>query len=312
MGTEAVWVGVDVSKDHVDVVALPSGQRWRASRDDAGLSAIATALVPLGPAGVVVEATGGYEVAVVTALALAALPVAVVNPRQVRDFAKGLQRLAKTDAIDAGVLARFGAVTQPAPRPLDDAATLDLTALVQRRRQLVEMLVAEKNRLSLARRPVQRRLRSHITWLERELADAEADIATQIRQSPVWRETEQLLRSVPGIGPGTSSLLITQLPELGAASPRELAALVGVAPFNADSGRWRGQRHIWGGRAAVRTGLYMAAVTAIRWNPVLRAFYDRLRTAGKPFKVAIVAVIRKLLTILNAILRTQRPWAVPA
>lgn len=312
METEAVWVGVDVSKDHVEVAALPSGQRWRVSRDDAGLSAVAAALVPLRPAGVVVEATGGYEVAVVTALALAPLPVAVVNPRQVRDFAKGLQRLAKTDAIDAWVLARFGAVTQPAPRPLDDAATLDLTALVQRRRQLVEMLVAEKNRLGLARPAVRRRLKTHITWLERELAEAEADIATQIRQSPVWRETEQLLRSVPGIGPGTSSLLITQLPELGRATPRELAALVGVAPFNADSGRWRGERHIWGGRAAVRTGLYMAAVTAIRWNPVLRAFYDRLRTAGKPFKVAIVAVIRKLLTILNAIVRTQRPWAVPA
>lgn len=309
---DAVWVGVDVSKDHVDVVALPSGQRWRASRDDAGLSAVAAALVPLGPAGVVVEATGGYEVAVVTALALAALPVAVVNPRQVRDFAKGLQRLAKTDAIDAWVLARFGAVTQPAPRPLDDAATLDLTALVQRRRQLVEMLVAEKNRLGLARPAVRRRLTSHITWLERALAEAEADIATQIRQSPVWRETEQLLRSVPGIGPGTSSLLITHLPELGAATPRELAALVGVAPFNADSGRWRGERHIWGGRATVRTGLYMAAVTAIRWNPVLRAFYARLRTAGKPFKVALVAVIHKLLTILNAIVRDRRPWALPA
>lgn len=312
MAGEPVWVGVDVSKDHVDVVALPSGQRWRVSRDDAGLSAVAAALVPLGPAGVVVEATGGYEVAVVTALALATLPVAVVNPRQVRDFAKGLQRLAKTDAIDAWVLARFGAVTQPAPRPLDDAATLDLTALVQRRRQLVEMLVAEKNRLGLARPAVRRRLQTHITWLERELAAAETDIATRIRESPVWRDREQLLRSVPGIGPSTSSLLITSLPELGRATPLELAALVGVAPFAADSGRWRGVRRIWGGRADVRTGLYMAALTGIRCNAVLRAFYTRLRAAGKPFKVAIVAVIHKLLTILTAIVRDQRPWTVPA
>jgi transposase len=240
------------------------------------------------------------------------VPVAVVNPRQVRDFAKGLQRLAKTDAIDAWVLARFGEVTRPTPRPLDDAATLDLTALVHRRRQLVEMLVAEKNRRSVARPAVRRRLDVHIAWLTREVATADTEIATRIRQSPVWREREQLLRSVPGVGPGTASVLLTGLPELGDASPGQLAALVGVAPFAADSGRWRGQRRIWGGRAAVRAALYMAALTASRCNPVLKAFYQRLRTAGKPPKVALVAVMHKLLTVLNAIVRRGQPWALPA
>lgn len=306
------FVGIDVSKDHLDIAALPEDRRWRVSNDDAGVSALVTALVPLAPACVVVEATGGYETAMVTTLALAGVPVAVVNPRQVRDFAKGLQRLAKTDALDAWVLARFGEVTRPAPRPLDDAATLDLSALVHRRRQLVEMLVAEKNRRSVARPAVRRRLEVHITWLAREVATADAEIASRIRQSPVWREREQLLRSVPGVGPGTASLLLTGLPQLGHASPRQLAALVGVAPFNADSGRWRGQRRIWGGRGDIRAGLYMAALAAIRCNPVLKAFYQRLRTTGKPPKVALVAVMHKLLTILNAIVRRGQPWALPA
>lgn len=309
---DAIWVGLDVSKGHVDVAVWPTGAPWRVANDEAGLSALAATLAALGPAGIVVEASGGYETAVVTTLALVPLPVAVVNPRQVRDFAKGLQRLAKTDAIDAAVLARFGAVTQPAPRPLDDAATLDLTALVQRRRQLVEMLAAEKNRRALARRPVARRLAVHIAWLEREILAAEADIATRIRQSPVWRDREQLLRSVPGVGPGTAALLLTSLPELGHATPRQLAALVGVAPFNADSGQWRGQRRILGGRADVRAGLYMAALTGVRCNAVLRAFYQRLRAAGKRPKVALVAVMHKLLSILNAILRDQLPWTNPA
>jgi transposase len=306
------FVGIDVSKAHLDIAALPEDRRWRVAHDDAGVSELVAALVPLAPACVVVEATGGYETALVTALALAGVAVAVVNPRQVRDFAKGLQRLAKTDAIDAWVLARFGEVTQPAPRPLDDAATLDLTALVHRRRQLVEMLVAEKHRRSVARPAVRRRLDAHIVWLEREVATADTDIAARIRQSPVWREREQLLRSVPGVGRGTASVLLTGLPELGDASPRQLAALVGVAPFAADSGRWRGQRRIWGGRAPLRAALYMAALAATRCNPVLKAFYQRLRGAGKPPKVALVAVMHKLLTVLNAIVRTGQPWALPA
>jgi transposase len=306
------FVGIDVSKAHLDIAALPEDRRWRVAHDDAGVSELVAALVPLAPACVVVEATGGYETALVTALALAGVAVAVVNPRQVRDFAKGLQRLAKTDAIDAWVLARFGEVTRPAPRPLDDAATLDLTALVHRRRQLVEMLVAEKHRRSVARPAVRRRLDAHIVWLEREVATADTDIAARIRQSPVWREREQLLRSVPGVGRGTASVLLTGLPELGDASPRQLAALVGVAPFAADSGRWRGQRRIWGGRAPLRAALYMAALAATRCNPVLKAFYQRLRGAGKPPKVALVAVMHKLLTVLNAIVRTGQPWALPA
>jgi transposase len=306
------YVGIDVSKASLDVAALSPDRRWQVANDEAGLSALVTVLLPLAPACVVVEATGGYETTMVATLALAGVPVAVVNPRQVRDFAKGLQRLAKTDAIDAWVLARFGEVTRPTPRPLDDAATLDLTALVHRRRQLVEMLVAEKNRRGVARPAVRRRLDVHITWLEREVATADTEIATRIRQSPVWRDREQLLRSVPGVGPATASLLLTSLPELGRASDRQLAALVGVAPFNADSGRWRGVRRIWGGRADVRAGLYMAALTATRCNPVLKAFYQRLRTTGKPSKVALVAVMHKLLTILNAIVRHHRPWALPA
>lgn len=306
------FVGIDVSKAHLDVATRPEERRWRVTNDEAGWSALVAALVPLAPTCVVVEATGGYETALVTALALANVPVAVVNPRQVRDFARGLQRLAKTDAIDAWVLARFGEVTRPAPQPLDDAATLDLTALVHRRRQLVEMLVAEKNRRSTARPAVRRRVDLHIAWLEREVAAADTDIAARIRQSPVWRARDQLLQSVPGVGPGTASVLLAGLPELGAATPQELAALVGLAPYAADSGRWRGQRRIWGGRASIRAALYMAALTASRCNPVCKAFYQRLRAAGKPPKVALVAVMHKLLTVLNAIVRSGQPWALPA
>lgn len=312
MTPTASFVGLDISKARLDVAVLPADERWHVPHTEAGLNELVARLTPLHPAGIVVEATGGYETAVVTALAVEGLPVAVVNPRQVRDFAKALQRLAKTDTIDAWVLARFGEVTRPAPRPLDDAATRELTALVQRRRQLVEMLVAEKNRRGLASRVVQRRLDAHITWLEREIAAADADIATRIRQSPVWREREQLLRSVPGVGPGTASLLLTSLPELGTLTHRQIAALVGVAPFACDSGRHVGVRRIWGGRADVRAGLYMATLAGLRCNAVLRAFYQRLRAAGKRTKVAHVAVMHKLLTILNAILRHQRPWTLPA
>lgn len=305
-------VGLDVSKAHIDVAVLPAETRWRVANDGAGHTVLATALAALQPGCIVVEATGGYETAVVTALALVPLPVAVVNPRQVRDFAKALGRLAKTDAIDAWVLARFGAAVAPPPRPLDDAATADLTALVHRRRQLVEMLVAEKNRRGLARPAVRRSLEAHIAWLERQVAAADADIATRIRQSPVWRSREQLLRSVPGVGPTTASVLLTRLPELGTLSHRQLAALVGVAPFNCDSGHHAGTRSIWGGRADVRAGLYMATLAGIRCNPVLRPFYRRLRAAGKRAKVAHVAVMHKLLTILNAIVKHQRPWTRPA
>ena len=312
MTTAASFVGLDVSKAQIDVAVRPADEHWQVAHTEAGLSELAARLTALQPAGIVVEATGGYETAVVAALAVAGLPVAVVNPRQVRDFAKALQRLAKTDALDAWVLARFGEVTRPTPRPLDDVATRELTAVVQRRRQLVEMVVAEKNRRGLALRAVRRRLDAHITWLEREIATADAEIATRIRQSPVWRDREQLLRSVPGVGPGTASLLLTSLPELGTLTHRQIAALVGVAPFNCDSGRHVGRRRIWGGRADVRAGLYMATLAGLRCNAVLRAFYHRLRAAGKRTKVAHIAVMHKLLTILNAIVKHQRPWTLPA
>ena len=232
----------------------------------------------------------------------------MVNPRQVRDFAKAVGQLAKTDTIDAHVLALFAARIQPAPRPWPDAATQDLTALVARRRQVVEMLGAERNRLAVARSPLRRALRDHIRWLERQLAALDVEIATLIRASPVWRDRDDLLRTVPGIGPQTASLLITQLPELGRLTRQQIAALVGVAPFNRDSGRLRGRRITWGGRAPVRAGLYMAALVATRHNPVLHAFYHRLLTAGKPKKVALVACMRKLLTILNAMVAHRQPW----
>jgi len=307
----AVCVGLDIAKDTIDVHVRPAGQTWQVANDDAGHHALAAQLVTLAPMVVVLEATGGYETTVATTLALARLPVAVVNPRQVRDFARATGRLAKTDALDAAVLARFGEAVRPEPRPLDDAATADLSALVQRRRQLVDMLVAERNRLHLARRPVARGLREHIRWLEQRIADHEADIAARIRASPVWRERDELLRSIPGIGPTTASLLLTALPELGSASRQQLAALVGVAPLNRDSGQYRGTRAIWGGRADVRRALYMATLSAVRYNPPIRAFYQRLRAAGKPARVAYVAAMHKLLIVLNAVLTHERPWALP-
>jgi transposase len=276
---------------------------------EADLAALVAQVRARAPALVVVEATGGYEMALVGLLVAAAVPVAVVNPRQVRDFAKATGQLAKTDAIDARVLALFAARVQPTPRAVPDAALQDLTALVTRRRQLVEMLGAERNRLAVARPALRRSVGAHIRWLERQLATLEEELATRIRATPVWREKDDLLRSVPGVGPQTARMLIAHLPELGQLSRHEIAALAGVAPLNRDSGRWRGRRTTWGGRAVVRAGLYMAALVASRHNPVLRAFYVRLVVAGKPKKVALVAVMRKLLTILNAMVHHQRAWA---
>jgi transposase len=303
-----IYVGLDVSKAHIDVAVSPTPSRTRVTNDEGGLTALVQHLRPLGPALIVLEATGGYETAVASALALAALPVAIVNPRQVRDFAKAIGRLAKTDAIDAEVLALFAARVRPDPRPLPDAAHQALTALVVRRRQLVDMLTAERNRLGLAHGTVRRDLRAHIRWLERRLRDTDGDLTTMIHDSPLWRAQDNLLRSVPGIGRVTAAVLLADLPELGHLSRRQLAALVGVAPLNRDSGRRRGPRTTWGGRAAIRGPLYMATLVATRCNPVLRAFYRRLRTAGKPPRVALVAAMRKLLTILNAMVKAQRPW----
>jgi transposase len=304
----ACFVGLDIAKDHIDVSVLPTNDCWRVNQNDEGVAQLVARVVGLTPALVVVESTGGYETAAVTALAVAHVPVAVVNPRQVRDFAKAIGRLAKTDAIDASVLALFAERVRPDVRPLPDDAHQELVALVTRRRQLLDMLTAERNRLASAPRSVRASIQQHVRWLERRIQDADANLTTTIQQSPLWRATDNLLRSVPGIGPITSSLLIALLPELGVLSRREIASLVGVAPLNHDSGQRRGRRGIWGGRAAVRGPLYMATVVATRHNPVIRAFYQRLRAAGKPPLVALVAAMRKLLTILNAMIKHQQRW----
>lgn len=302
------YAGVDVAKAHLDLAVYPPRPPCRFVHDEAGIAALVAQVRTLAPALVVLEATGGYETQVATALALAGVPVAIVNPRQVRDFAKAMGRLAKTDALDADVLAHFAARVQPVPRPLPDAAQQELTALVTRRRQLVEMLTAERNRLVVARGRVKHDVQTHIHFLEQRLTDPHTDLHTAVRTSPLWRAQEQLLRSVPGIGPTTACTLIAELPELGHLTRQQIAALVGVAPLNRDSGPRRGPRVTWGGRASVRAPLYMATVVATRCNPLIRVFYLRLRAAGKPAKVALVAAMRKLLTILNAMVKAQRPW----
>lgn len=261
---------------------------------------------------VVVEATGGQQDSVAGALAAAGVPLAVVNPRQVRDFAKATGKLAKTDALDAQVLARFGEALRPEPRPLPDEETEVLGILLTRRRQLIEMLVMEKNRLAAAKKMLRRDIEAHIQFLNTSLKDIDKDLHAALRASPAWRAKDDLLQAVPGIGPVLSATLLGALPELGRLDRRQIAALVGVAPFNRDSGRQRGQRTISGGRASVRTAFYMATLTATRFNPVIRAFYDRLCKAGKPKKVALVACMRKLLTILNAMLRAGTPWTLEA
>lgn len=305
----AVWVGLDVAKDTVvmAVDGVPGTTTFRET--DEGVARLLAALRRAQPTLIVLEATGGYERPWVTACASAQLPVVVVNPRQVRAFAKAIGRTAKTDGIDAHVLATFAARVQPPVRALPDAARRDLDAVLARRQQLVTMRTAEQQRLGHApARVVRQSLEAHIAWLQQQIDDADRTLHDVIRQSPIWREQDDLLQSVPGIGPITARTLVAALPELGQLPHRALAALVGVAPFNQDSGQSRGRRRIWGGRAAVRRVLYMAAVTATRYNPLCKALYARLVTAGKPPKVALVAVMHKLLTILNAIVRDRTPW----
>lgn len=306
---ERIYVGIDVAKPHVDVHVRPTDESFRVSRDDAGLGELVARLLGLVPTLVVLEATGGYERAVAAALGSAGLPVAVVNPRQIRDFARATGQLAKTDALDARNIARFAEAVRPVARPLPTVQAQALAELVARRRQVVEMLGAETNRHQQARDPrVQRRIATHIRWLTNALAELERDLDDALRASPLWRATDNLLQSVPGVGDVTAFTLIADLPELGHLDRRKIAALVGIAPLNRESGAWRGHRMIAGGRPVVRCVLYMATLTAIRFNPVLASFYQRLVAAGRPKKVALTAAMRKLLTILNAMLRDQRPW----
>ena len=309
MEPEAVYVGIDVSKTCVDVAVRPTGQMWTISNDESGIRELVSRLKALDPAIVVLESTGGLELPSVAALAAAALPVAIVNPRQVRDFAKATGTLAKTDALDAIALAHFADAVRPVVRPLKDAETQVLSSLVARRHQVVSIVVAEKNRLRSAITAVRPRIEAHIAWLEQELNDIDEGLRQTLRSNPAWREKDDILRSVPGVGDQLSLALLSQLPELGTLNRREVAALVGVAPFNRDSGTLRGKRQIWGGRARLRAVLYMGAMVASRFNPVIRDFYQRLLAAGKPKKVALTACMRKLLVILNAMLKSRSHWS---
>lgn len=303
----AIFVGMDVSQDMVDIAVQP-GTVFQVTNDELGIAEAVTRLQAVQPTLIVLEATGGLEVPLAGALAAAALPVVVVNPRQVRDFARATGQLAKTDRLDAQILARFAEAIRPPVRPVPDEQTQILAALVARRRQLIEMLTAEKNRLRLTARSIQKRVQAHVTWLEQELENINTDLTTTMRQSPVWREKEEVLRSVPGVGPVLTTTLMANLPELGTLTRKEVAALAGVAPFPRDSGTLKGRRAIWGGRAHVRAALYMAALVATRKNPVIRVFYQRLCQAGKAKKLALTACMRKLLTILNAMVKSGTPW----
>jgi transposase len=299
-------VGIDVSKATLDVALLPSGEVLQVANDAAGIEELAKKLKEADL--VVMEATGGYETAVATTLAAGGLRVAVVNPRQIRDFAKATGRLAKTDRIDARVIAAFGEAIEPEIVRLRDEDARELEAMLVRRRQLVAMRVQEVNRLGLMQGAVRKGIKQHIAWLEKEINKLDVDLTAGLRSSPAWRAKDELLRSFKGVGSITSSTLLIALPELGELDRRAIAALVGLAPFNRDSGVMRGRRSIYGGRSHVRTVLYMAATTAIRSNPVIGDFYQRLKSRGKPHKVAMVACMRKMLTILNAMVRQSTPW----
>ena len=308
MKTEPIYVGIDVAKDRVDILIRPTGDSWSMYYGEAEVAELVAKLQTIEPAVAIVEATGGLEFPLVAALAAASLPVAVVNPRQVRDFAKSTGQLAKTDRLDARILAHFGEAVRPTVRPLRDAESQVLSATLSRRRQIVEMLTAEKNRLGRAIPEVCNRIHAHITWLEEELKDLNAELRRTVQSSPVWREKDELLRSVPGVGQQVSITLLADLPELGTLGRKQITALVGVAPFSRDSGPHRGKRSVWGGRVRVRGALYMGALVAARWNPVIREFYQRLLAAGKPKKLALTACMRKLLTVLNSMAKTGRPW----
>ena len=308
MTSTAVFVGIDIAKTDFVGACRPDSTTWTAPNDIPGIIATVDRVRALVPTRIVLEATGGYETPLVAALAAAGLPVVVANPRQVRNFAKATGQLAKTDRLDAHLLALFAERVHPTPRPLPDAALQQLEALMTRRRQLLDMVTTERNRLEHASPPIRRHITEHVRWLERRVAAVDRDLDDTIQKSAVWRAKENLLRTVPGIGPVVSRTLLADLPELGRLNRKQIAALVGVAPLARDSGTLRGRRLVWGGRAPVRAVLYMGTLVATRRNPVLRAFYGRLVEAGKPKKVALIACTRKLLTILNAMMRTNTTW----
>ena len=308
MSKEEKVVGIDVSKARLDLAVVPEGTARAESNDESGIKALLSYFEELRPDLVVMEATGGYETAAAIAISAAGLRLAVVNPRQVRDFARASGYLAKTDAIDARVIAQFGLMIRPQVSAPADEDTRELQAMLVRRGQLVTMRTQEKNRLGLAFGAMRKPIKDHIAWLEQHIKALDLDLTNKLRSSPAWKAKEDLLRSFKGIGPVNARTLLADLPELGMLNRKQIAALVGVAPFNCDSGKHKGQRHIWGGRARVRSALFMAATTAIRFNPAIKTFYETLTARGKPHKVALIACVRKMLTILNTMVRTQQHW----
>lgn len=308
MQNTPVFVGIDVSKARLDVAVTGSDETWSVSNASDGIAQLVERLREVQPELVVMEATGGFEVPAAAALAAAEIPIVIANPRQVRDFAKSTGQLAKTDALDAQMIALFAERVRPQVRPLPDEDARILDAIVGRRRQVIGMITAEKNRLGFAVPALHKNIEEHITWLEMQLEKVDTDLDRRIRKSPVWQAKHNLLRDVPGVGPNLARTLIAELPELGRLSNKQIAALVGVAPLARDSGLFRGKRMVWGGRSSVRCALYMSILSATKWNPVIRVFYERLRAQGKPPKVAMVACMRKLLTILNAMVRDGRKW----
>ncbi len=306
-------IGIDVAKDHLDLHARPTGETWRVEHTPEQLPVLIARIKVLAPERIILEATGGLEVLLATQLAAASLPVVVINPRQARDFAKATGQLAKTDQVDARVLAHFGEALQPPVRPLPDEETRALEALLTRRRQLVEMMVAEKSRYAaLSRQPkLQKNVAEHIAWLKQHIADLDDELKTKLEQSPVFCQNDRLLQSVPSIGDVTSRTLLAFLPELGQLSHKQIGALVGVVPYARQSGQWQGEAHIRGGRIEVRTVLYMATLSATRYNPTIKTFYQHLLAKGKKKKVALTACMHKLLTILNAMIRHQEQWNPP-
>jgi len=309
MNKEQTYVGIDISKDNLDMAVFGSNQKRQFPNSLVGIEKAVAVLRGMGSIFVVFEATGGYELAFWAALTEAGINAAPINPRQIRDFAKAKGKLAKTDNIDAQVIAHYGQAMQPNPHPFPETQEQDVKELIARRSQLVEMITAEKNRLKLARRNrIKEDIKAHIGWLEGKLDDTDKDLRQAIKTNPVWREKDELLQSAPGVGPTLSATLLTQLPELGTLTRHEAAALVGVAPLNRDSGTMRGQRSVWGGRPRVRGALYMAALVATRYNPVIKVFYQRLCARGKAKKVALIACMRKLLVVLNSMLKYHAPW----